>query len=340
METAKNRNIKIAFIGMGLMGQERLSAVKRLFTAGKHVDVAGVYDPYCKNKKEIQDKFKVVFYDSISELYDLQPDWLFIAVPHNLAVDFVKQSLKKGFNVFVEKPLGRSAEEARMLLDSAIRSDQLWVGFNYRFFDGISMALEDIRKNKFGRLVSVNMILGHGCYPKIKETWKLDSEKAGGGCLIDPGIHLLDLCRIITNGTLKVKAGLKWEGFWKTGIEEECHFLFEAESFLLNVQISIVRWRSSFKIEINGEQGYGVVSGRGRSYGNQTYISGARWGWMNSCSQKDSEKLILETSGDDVFVKEIHALLFSSGKNSIKPCSAQEAVRNMQILEECRKVLR
>ena len=324
---------------MGLIGQERLCAIKKLSNKGRKIDVGGVYDPYCKNKTEIENKFKITFYDSLDALFNLKLDWVFIAVPHDLAVNLVKQCLKRDFNVLVEKPLGRSLKEARMLLNCMIRPNQLWVGFNYRFFDGISMALNDIRKRKFGNLISVNMILGHGCYPEIKGTWKLDLKRAGGGCLIDPGVHLLDLCRIITNNKLKIKSALQWSGFWKTGIEEECHFLFESKGLLINLQISIVRWRSSFRIEINGEDGYGIISGRGRSYGKQTYTYGPRWGWKNNASQKKSEKLLIKTTGEDVFAKEIDALFFPDKKSSIKPCSAYEAVENMKILEECRKTL-
>lgn len=339
MEAKKNRSVKVAIIGMGLIGQERLLAVKKLLSKGRKIEICGIYDPYCKKRAEIEKEFKVEFLDHLDSVYDHSPSWILIAVPHDRAVELVKQSLKKGFNVLVEKPLGRSIEEAEMLLNCKIRSDQLWVGFNYRFFDGISMALEDIRKNKFGKLISVNMVLGHGCYPQIKKTWKLDPKKSGGGCLIDPGIHFLDLCRIISRDKLKIKSGLKWSGFWKTGIEEECHFLFEAGSFLINLQLSIVRWRSTFRIEINGQEGYGIVSGRGRSYGNQTYIYGPRWGWQDNASQKDSEKLIAETTGEDVFAKELEALFFSDSRSFIKPCSALEAVENMRILEKCRAAI-
>jgi len=339
MEAKKNRSIRVAIIGMGLIGQERLSAIGKLLSKGRKIEICGIYDPYCKRRADIEKEFKVEFLNDFDTIYDRCPDWFLIAVPHDLGVKIAKQILKKGFNVFIEKPLGRTHKEAKMLSDCAVRPGQLWVGFNYRFFDGIAMALEDIAKGKFGKLISVNMVLGHGCYPQIKQTWKLDSTKSGGGCLIDPGIHLLDLCRIISRDKLKVKCGLKWSGFWKTGIEEECHLLLEAQDFVINLQVSIVRWRSTFRIEINGEDGYGIISGRGRSYGRQTYTYGRRWGWQDNISQKDSEKLVIETAGEDVFVKELEALFYPDSRFFVKPCSAPEAVENMCILEKCRKAI-
>jgi predicted dehydrogenase len=331
--------MKIVLLGVGLIGKERLLALDSLKKSGRHVEICGIYDPFYKNKKDIEDKYNVMFIDSIEEIYNLNPDWVFISTPHDIAVEFGKMFLSGGYRVLIEKPLGRNLKEAEELYNSAKEKDKLWVGFNYRFFDGINSLLRDIKENRFGRLISVNFILGHGCHPNITDGWKLDPVKAGGGCLIDPGIHFIDLARIMSNDNLKIKSGLCWDGFWKTGIEEECHMLFEGNRTVYNMQISIVKWRSTFRIEVNGEDGYAVINGRNRSYGAQTYITGERWGWQKGKSQKDSEILINESDGEDVFLKETESLLFPDEKDIIRPCSADEALQNMLILEDCRKVL-
>ena len=338
METEKNR-IRIVFIGGGLIGKERVKAVKQLIANGENIEIAGIYDPYI-NKKDFKDEFKISFFDKLDEVFKAKPTWAFIAAPHDINVELTKKFLEKGMNVLVEKPLGRNIKESYELVNSAKRENQLWVGFNYRFFEGISKALQDIHEKKFGKLISLNMTLGHGCHPEIKNSWKLDPIRAGGGCLIDPGVHLIDLCRIISNGKIKVKAGWKWDGFWSTGVEEEVHLLLKANGFLINLQISIVRWRSTFRMEINGEEGYGIVSGRNRSYGNQTYIRGKRWAWRSGISQKDAEELVVETDGNDSFIKEIGGLLFPDKKSFIRPCTGKEALENMNILEECRKIIK
>ena len=41
-------------------------------------------------------------------------------------------------------------------------------------------------------------------FPGQEKTWKLNEERAGGGCLIDPGIHLLDLCMLLAPDGLEV----------------------------------------------------------------------------------------------------------------------------------------
>jgi predicted dehydrogenase len=335
MEVKTDRKIKICQVGAGLIGQERISALLNLIKAGRNVELAAVHDPYLKDPPEIIKKNGLRLVPSLDEIFSAGPDWIFISTPHDAAVELVKTALARGHNVLVEKPLGRNLAETSALVAAQVRENQLYVGCNYRFYDGINALLADVQQNVFGNIISVNMMLGHGGNPKDKLSWKLNPEKAGGGVLIDPGIHMLDLCQGMFPN-LQVENVLGWHGFWKTGIEEEAHVLMKNGQSIINLQLSIVRWRSMFRIEINGDEGYGIVEGRGRSYGRQRYVRGKRWGWMAGRSQKDSEEIVAETDGDAVFEKEISALLFGNAQNSIAPCNGSEAMAGMKLLEVCR----
>lgn len=326
--------MKIGIAGAGLIGKERLAALDRLKKEGHTINISGIFDPYSKEIKSLKEKYDVPVYNSFEDMLNDKPDWIFIATPHDTAVELTKLSLQNGIKVLIEKPLGRNIEEAKEIYDLSKDKDALWVGFNYRFFDGVNALLKDTLSGKFGRIISINFVLGHGSSPNITEGWKLDPVKAGGGCLIDPGIHFIDLARIMTDSNLAVENGVFWNGFWKTGIEEECHLILKGKSCIVNMQISIVKWRSTFKIEVNGEDGYGIVEGRNRSYGKQYYVTGKRWGWQNAKSQKDSEILECESDGEDVFYKETKALLFPNSDDSIKPCNLFEAMENMKLLTE------
>ena len=338
METPKNRNLKICQVGAGLIGRERIKAVQQLAQAGRNVELCAVHDPFLKTKPDaLRD---LHFAASMEEVFSLAPDWIFISTPHDEAARLTKLALVKGFNVLVEKPMGRNLREAEEIAASQIRKDQLYIGCNYRFYDGISAALRDLAQKKFGRIISVSMTLGHGGNPKDKEGWKLDPQKAGGGVLIDPGIHLLDLCQCIFPGGLEVGSAFGWRGFWQTGIEEEAHALMRSGESIVNLQLSVVKWRSTFRIEINGEDGYGIIDGRGRSYGRQKYLRGKRWGWMAGAGQRDTEETVVDTDGDDVFAKETEALLFGDVKDLIRPCSGREALASMELLDRCREKLR
>jgi predicted dehydrogenase len=336
METQTDRAITVCQIGAGLIGRERISALMRLAETGRRIELRAVYDPHLKEKPDLLQKNHLHLAGSLEEIFAAKPDWVFVSTPHDAAVELVKTALSKGHNVLLEKPMGRNLAEARKIVASQIRENQLYIGCNYRFYEGIHAALTDVRRKWFGNIISVNMVLGHGGSPADRTSWKLDPEKAGGGVLIDPGIHLLDLCTCMFGDETRVEKALLWEGFWKTGIEEEAHVLLKHANSVVNLQLSVVKWRSTFRIEINGDEGYGIVEGRGRSYGRQRYVRGKRWGWMVGRSQRETEEVVVETAGDDVFQSEITALLFGNGADAIGPCTGSEALGSMQLLESCR----
>ena len=304
--------MKIALIGAGLIGLERLEACQKITRETSHkIDVCAVLDPDEKKRAQLLEKYGVFATNDIKAVYDKKPDWVFISTPHDLAPTYIAEAFAQGCHVLVEKPLGRSLAECDAILANKPAHLKLAVGFNYRFFKAVSAALLDAKAGKFGDLISVNFILGHGNAPGMEKTWKLDPVKCGGGCLIDPGVHLLDLVLRLGKGDVTPLGGKSWAGFWNTGIEEEAHIvLSDSSATIFNVQMSLNRWRSTFRIEINGTEGYSIVEGRGRSYGAQSYKTGKRWGWQSGVSQPESEIRVIENyAANDSFYLETARLL-------------------------------
>ena len=327
--------MKIAVLGFGLIGGERVRAAARLRDEEKLVSAIAVFDPFVADAQVQAEAIGAQWCASLEEVRSFAPDWVVIATPHDTAEGLCAQVLGWGANVLMEKPFGRSLAEAEKLAALETRPRQLFVGFNYRFFPGVAEALGDARSGLFGPLVSVNMVLGHGGSPGMKELWKLDPVKAGGGCLIDPGIHLLDLCHCIEPG-ITVASRLAWSGFWKTGIEEETHVALRGQSTMFNLQASVTRWRSTFRIEIHGTEGYGIVNGRGRSYGPMKYVRGRRWGWQNAANQEASEETVNVSDCGDSFTDEMRALLTNASAEWPSPCGAAQALEVMRIYEAAR----
>jgi predicted dehydrogenase len=330
---------RVALVGLGLIGRERLLAVEALREQGRQpVELAGVLDPDPERVAFARERAgaEVVAAPDLDALVALEPDWFVVATPHDIAVEVVPRLLATGAQVLVEKPLGRSLAEAEALA-AAAAPGQLWVGLNYRFFAGVSALHADLHQGRFGRPISLGAVLGHGGAPGMEKSWKLDRVRAGGGALIDPGIHLLDLALLLAGEELDVRGGTTWSGFWGTGVEEDCHLVLAGNRLpAADLQISIVRWRSTFRLEVHGDEGYGVVEGRGRSYGPQRYRRGRRWGWQTAPSQAESEEEVLETSGDDVFTRELGALLFPGSVDGPEPCDARQALQGMRLLDACR----
>ncbi|HEY6488824.1 MAG TPA: Gfo/Idh/MocA family oxidoreductase [Terracidiphilus sp.] len=330
--------ISVGVIGAGLIGQERLQALDKLRTSGGAVNLVGLFDVNEQQLERSAAKFGVTTFASVDALLAVQPDWVFVSLPHDVAVQMTEKILKQSNSlVLLEKPMGRDLEEARRL--RTLGGDRLRIGFNYRFYEGIRKALQDARNGRFGELISVEFTLGHGCGPGQEKTWKLDEERAGGGCLIDPGIHLLDLCMLLAPDGFQVTGGASWSGFWKTGIEEDVSLVLASGKTNFILQISVVRWLSEFRMCVRGVEGYGTVTGRNRSYGPQRYAVGTRWGWRSAPSQVASETVEIETDGMDVFVHETEALLFPPEDQLAQwpaPATTAEALQVMSLLDQIR----
>lgn len=330
--------IRIATVGLGLFGRDRLKAIDLLRHRGRAVELVGIHDPLSPELEAIAAQWDARACRNLDEVVALAPDLVIVSIPHDSAVAVTIRLLQAGLRVLMEKPLGRSLAEAHRIAAAASSPGQLWVGFNYRFYQGIAALMADIAAGRFGRPVGLSLLLGHGGSPKDATSWKLDPVRAGGGCLIDPGVHLLDLCRVAAGSSLQVVGGTTWGDFWRTGIEEECRLLLVGERIpSIEVAVSVVRWRSTFRMEFFGDEGYGLVEGRGRSYGPQCYRRGRRWGWQGGTSQAESEEAVLTSDGDDSLAAELDALLFPG--TGPRPASMADAVDTMALLDRCRAVL-
>jgi predicted dehydrogenase len=327
----------VAIIGLGMMGEERLRALHSLARQGRPIEITGVLDPNFSLSRLSSENGDIHPFGSLGALLERPPEWVVVATPHDVAVEIALQCIDRGCKVLIEKPMGRTLHEAEKLAEVSSRSSMpLWVGLNYRYFKGLAAMLADVRRGWFGKVLSVGMVLGHGGSPEMQNSWKMDANRAGGGALLDPGIHLIDLCQLISGGGLEVLGAWSVGGFWNNQTEEECHVILRRSGMLINLQASLIRWRSTFRVEIQGTDGYGVVTGRSRSYGAQIYRRGMRWGWQGGASQAQTEEEVVVTDGETVFADELDAILFGASPAGVMPCTSVEALEVMRLIESIR----
>ncbi|GIV95701.1 MAG: oxidoreductase [Herpetosiphonaceae bacterium] len=115
-----------------------------------------------------------------------------------------------GKHIFCEKPLARSAGEAREMLDAVRKAGiKHMVAFNYRFVPAIRLARNLIESGRLGRIYHFRAvylqewIMPHYNTPKI---WRLDKQVAGSGALGDLGAHIVDLGRFLVGEMKSVSA--------------------------------------------------------------------------------------------------------------------------------------
>lgn len=128
----------------------------------------------------------------LEDLFRTDLDGVVIATPSGLHAEQTIACLERGLAVFCQKPLGRDAEETAIVVETARRHNRLlWVDLSYRHVAGMDILRGLARKGALGRVFAVDAVF-HNAYGPDK-AWFFDPRQAGGGCMMDLGIHLLDL---------------------------------------------------------------------------------------------------------------------------------------------------
>jgi predicted dehydrogenase len=120
--------------------------------------------------------------------------------PNHLHLEPCLAAIRAGKHVFCEKPLGRSATEARVLRDAAAQGGIVhMVGFNYRFLPAVALASRLIDEGRLGRIHHFRAHFADASLldPDAPFTWHQDAEAAGSNALLDLGSHLIDLARFL-----------------------------------------------------------------------------------------------------------------------------------------------
>ena len=329
--------MNILFIVAGYMGMERLKSLYNLKKIHK-IKKLYFYDPEIKSfefKTFKAEKIKK-FSEKILALKEI--NLCIISTPHNLLKKFSLICLKtrNPIILILEKPFGINYKESTEIVKKIKKKQKVFIALNYRFFNGIKKMLNDIKSKKFGKIYSIEINFGHGHDPKILSSWKLKRKYAGGGVILDPGIHVINLLQLITNNKIKIKYVFKKNNFWKTDVEDNALIILTSKKIpLMSINLSTTKWRSTFEIIGNGSKGYWRLTGRGRSYGPQKYITGKRWGWLNGKKQKDTEKILSVSNEKFIFQNELHEILNAIKKNNFKKiCTHKEGLATMKLINK------
>ncbi|WP_129790742.1 Gfo/Idh/MocA family protein [Sphingosinicella sp. CPCC 101087] len=180
---------KIGFLGVGWIGRHRMEAM----LAGGAVEAVAVADPSDEAAAEalrLAPAARRV--PDLDAMLDLGPDGIVIATPSALHAGQSVRALEAGAAVFCQKPLGRTAAEVEGVVEAARRADLLLgVDLSYRHTEGMKKIRALADGDALGRLYAADLVFHNGYGPD--KGWFYDPAQSGGGCVMDLGVHLVDL---------------------------------------------------------------------------------------------------------------------------------------------------
>ncbi|HIE27589.1 TPA: Gfo/Idh/MocA family oxidoreductase [Candidatus Poribacteria bacterium] len=140
-----------------------------------------------------------------------------ICTPNNQHHEIVIGTAEAGKNIFCEKPLAKTLDEAKEMLQAVRKAGvKHMIGFNYRTVPAIVLAKRLIDDGKLGDIYHFRGVYLQDWIvdPSVPLSWRLDGEVAGSGPLGDLAAHTVDIARYLLGDITNVVAN------WKTIIEE------------------------------------------------------------------------------------------------------------------------
>lgn len=266
--------MKIGIVGCGLIGDRRAQVAR---ASGDEVLLVADIEP-----ERAQMTAKTVGGEWTDDWRGVtshpQIEAVVVATVNKSLLPITRAALQSGKHVLCEKPLGRNAYEAKEMMETAENANRvLKVGFNHRHHPALWRAQQMAQSGKIGPLMSIRAAYGHGGRPGYDQEWRGDPELAGGGELLDQGVHVIDLCRWFMGDFVQV-SGMLGTWFWQVAPLEDNGFalLRTAQGQVAQVHTSWTQWKNLFRFEIFGRDGFLLVNGLGGSYGVETLTLGKR----------------------------------------------------------------
>ena len=176
----------------------------------------------------------------------------------------------QGKHVFCEKPPAFTASEvAKIRSVESETQKKLMYGFNHRHHGAVIKMKELINSEKYGRVLWMRGRYGKSVDESYFDTWRADKKLAGGGILLDQGIHMLDLFNYLGGNFDKIHAFVSSLYWQLDGIEDNVFAILKnSESGLVaSLHSTMSQWRHLFSLEVFLESGYMVLNGLKTSSG-------------------------------------------------------------------------
>jgi predicted dehydrogenase len=253
-----------AIIGCGLIGKKRLAALptgSRLVVAcDTDLSRAQALVELAKSGRAVPD-----FKEAVS---DPAVDAVIVATINSTLAEISGAAIRAGKQVIVEKPAGISVREIDNLIGLERKHGVcVRVGFNHRYHPAFQKAREILESGVMGELMFIRGRYGHGGRVGYDKEWRADPKLAGGGELMDQGIHLIDLAGWFL-GEFKNVAGHVATYFWHMPVDDNAFLdLQTTEGQTAWLHVSCTEWKNLFSFEIYGRNTKLHIDGLGGSYG-------------------------------------------------------------------------
>ena len=310
------------------MGQIR----HQVISAFEDVQVQLIYDP------EIVDTEIEKAQNSDQIIENPEIDAVFTCTPNYLNKPLTIQSLKAGKHVFCEKPPAFTAKDIEEIRAVEKESGKvLMYGFNHRHHASIKYMKKLVDDKEFGKILWMRGRYGKSVDETFYDNWRAKKELAGGGILIDQGIHMLDLFLHLGGNFDNVHASVS-NLYWNLSVEDNVFATLEntKTGLAASLHSTMTQWRHLVSLEVFLEKGYLVLNGlktSSNAYGEEILTIAKNRSTAPAATWKDEKNITYHT--DESWESELTEF-FSAIKSNreVKLGNSSDALKLMKIVDK------
>ena len=265
-----SRKLKVGIAGYGVVGKLRRGCVEQ----HPALEIVAICDQVFTDDVSIVDGLRS--YNNYKQLLEENLDILIVCLTNDIAPKVTIAALEAGLHVFCEKPPGKNVLDIIRVIDIEKQKPdlKLMYGFNHRYHYSVQDALKLVHSGEMGKIINMRGVYGKAKLITFNQPdWRTKREVAGGGVLLDQGIHMVDLMRLF-GGEFKEVHSFISNGHWGYNVEDNAYALMRTDNGIVAMlNSSATQWRHRFHLDINLEKGSiilgGILSGT-KSYGAET----------------------------------------------------------------------
>ena len=325
---AKQAKLQVGIAGYGVVGKRRREFIDR----HPALRTMAVCDQYFKEPGMTDDGLKV--FPHYEQLLEEPLDALFVCLPNYLAAAVTIVGLEKGMHVFCEKPPGRDVSDIEQVMETEAKFPDLVLkyGFNHRFHDSVRNALKIVESKELGDVVNLRGVYGKSKIIPFSGGWRAERKYAGGGILLDQGIHMVDLMQLFCGDFVEVKSFVT-NSYWKHNVEDNAYALMrDQQGRIAMLHSTATQWQHRFMLEIALTEGYlelrGILTGS-KSYGQEKLIIGRRDESDKGSLRSETITYLEDNSWRDEVYEFADAIV---NGNDIKSGTSKDALATMKLV--------
>lgn len=322
--------LKVGIAGFGVVGKRRKDCVDR----HPKMRVVAVCDRTFDGEGAFADGIR--YYRDYQRMLSEDLDVLIVCLTNDIAAEVTMAGLRSNLHVLCEKPPARNVEDVLRIISQERQCPQLKLmfGFNHRYHESVRDALKILHSGDLGRVINMRGVYGKAKLITFNQPdWRTKRDVAGGGVLLDQGIHMVDLMRLFGGDFNQVHSFVS-NSHWGYDVEDNAYALMRTSAGVVGMlHSSATQWRHRFHLDINLERGSlilgGILSGT-KSYGVETLTVV----YADPDNDRgDPKEVVTRYNRDPSWDEEVAAFADSILNNKpVQSGTSEDALRTMQLV--------